>query len=343
MWTLPPPICAALEWINRSTRLDTPVDPLAELVSAAFRLPWNLLQPILEAAVVEHRQAVVQQLHGEENVDAAAQAGRAAVTAIADAVVQAGGLTSLPAYPPGEAVGSSPPPVHKVAQASVASFPLQVRHVDGYTGASLLYAPPSPTTSRSPQQESSLIPPLPIPKPSDLLAATLGVLGVAPEAASKNAARPRTVLVGDAAHSTHPLAGQGLNCGLADAHVLSTTLASAVRGGADIGSGTALAPYPAARYAANQIMLSAADHIHWLYSIGGARPLPRFGFGAEAEQASEAESGFRQAVLGLVSDAVTYARGAGMDLLNEVAPVKRLLMQNAGGGRATRSKPVNKP
>lgn len=335
VWTLPPEICGALEWINRATCSDTPVDPIAELVSAAFRLPWELLQPILETAVLSHRQAKDQHLEGDEDVAAAAQAGRAIVTTIADAVVQAGGLSALPSYPPGEAVGSAPPPVNKVETRSVASFPLQVRHVDGYTGASLQYAP-APVSNGS-ENDASAKPSFPIPLPSDLLAATLGVLGVAPEAASKNAARPRTVLVGDAAHSTHPLAGQGLNMGLADALALSGALASAVRAGGDVGSGTALSSYPAARYIANQLMLSAADHLHWIFGAGSPRPLPPHGFGPEAESITQAESGLRKALLGLAGDVVTYARGAGMDLLNELSPAKRLLMQTAGAGRAVRS------
>jgi ubiquinone biosynthesis monooxygenase Coq6 len=46
----------------------------------------------------------------------------------------------------------------------------------------------------------------------------------------------RTVLVGDAAHTVHPLAGQGLNMGLADAEALSQCIYNAVSVGGDVGA-----------------------------------------------------------------------------------------------------------
>ena len=45
----------------------------------------------------------------------------------------------------------------------------------------------------------------------------------------------RTVLVGDAAHTIHPLAGQGLNLGLGDVESLTRCLEQAVLHGGDIG------------------------------------------------------------------------------------------------------------
>jgi ubiquinone biosynthesis monooxygenase Coq6 len=45
----------------------------------------------------------------------------------------------------------------------------------------------------------------------------------------------RTVLVGDAAHTVHPLAGQGLNLGIADVAVLSDRITEAVKLGQDCG------------------------------------------------------------------------------------------------------------
>ena len=46
----------------------------------------------------------------------------------------------------------------------------------------------------------------------------------------------RAVLVGDAAHTVHPLAGQGLNAGLADVQVLAQTIETALLQGGDIGA-----------------------------------------------------------------------------------------------------------
>jgi len=45
----------------------------------------------------------------------------------------------------------------------------------------------------------------------------------------------RTVLVGDAAHTIHPAAGQGFNLGLADVECLSRCIETAVLSGSDIG------------------------------------------------------------------------------------------------------------
>lgn len=46
----------------------------------------------------------------------------------------------------------------------------------------------------------------------------------------------RTVLVGDAAHTIHPLAGQGLNMGLADVESLAKCIEAAVLRGGDVGT-----------------------------------------------------------------------------------------------------------
>ncbi|EKG22212.1 hypothetical protein MPH_00391 [Macrophomina phaseolina MS6] len=57
----------------------------------------------------------------------------------------------------------------------------------------------------------------------------------------------RIALVGDAAHTIHPLAGQGLNQGQGDAAALTRTIAEAVTAGQDVGTQLALEPYVAER------------------------------------------------------------------------------------------------
>ena len=55
--------------------------------------------------------------------------------------------------------------------------------------------------------------------------------------------RPRFALVGDAAHSIHPIAGQGLNLGYRDVAALAETIIQAHRLGLDIGSMTVVDRY----------------------------------------------------------------------------------------------------
>ncbi len=57
----------------------------------------------------------------------------------------------------------------------------------------------------------------------------------------------RTVLVGNAAHTLHPVAGQGFNLGLRDVAHLADGIAAAVRAGGDIGGEAVLAAYEAQR------------------------------------------------------------------------------------------------
>ena len=59
-------------------------------------------------------------------------------------------------------------------------------------------------------------------------------------------ARPRVALAGDAAHSVHPLAGQGVNLGFRDARVLAATLATR-EGRYDCGDHALLRRYERAR------------------------------------------------------------------------------------------------
>jgi 2-octaprenyl-6-methoxyphenol hydroxylase len=58
---------------------------------------------------------------------------------------------------------------------------------------------------------------------------------------------PRLVLVGDAAHLVHPLAGQGLNLGLRDVAMLAEIVAAPIRLGLDPGAPEILAKFEQAR------------------------------------------------------------------------------------------------
>lgn len=55
--------------------------------------------------------------------------------------------------------------------------------------------------------------------------------------------RPRLVLIGNAAHTLHPVAGQGFNLGLRDVAALAQVVADAVRDDRDPGGGRALDAY----------------------------------------------------------------------------------------------------
>ncbi|KAI0741280.1 ubiquinone biosynthesis hydrox [Daedaleopsis nitida] len=115
----------------------------------------------------------------------------------------------------------------------------------------------------------------------------------------------RTVLVGDAAHTIHPLAGQGLNMGLGDVESLFHCIHKAILSGGDIGSRTALLPYTRERYFENHKIMAACDKLHKLYSS--------------------------------TAGPVVWARSVGVEVLNELDSVKSALMLNAGS-RASRER-----
>ena len=71
--------------------------------------------------------------------------------------------------------------------------------------------------------------------------------------------QPRLALVGDAAHSCHPVGGQGLNMGLRDAAALAEVLTAAHQKGQDLGSVTVLRRYERWRRWENWVILSFTD------------------------------------------------------------------------------------
>jgi len=76
---------------------------------------------------------------------------------------------------------------------------------------------------------------------------------------AKNYFSERVALVGDSAHSFHPLAGQGLNIGLSDVTSLSTVLIKARRSGLDIGSKRTLQDYERSRKIPNLTMAAMME------------------------------------------------------------------------------------
>lgn len=70
---------------------------------------------------------------------------------------------------------------------------------------------------------------------------------------------PRALILGNAAHSLHPVAGQGFNLCLRDALVLVEHLAEAVARQTDIGDGALLQRYEAARKADQQQIIRFSD------------------------------------------------------------------------------------
>ncbi|MEX2474555.1 FAD-dependent monooxygenase [Marinobacter sp.] len=97
----------------------------------------------------------------------------------------------------------------------------------------------------------------------------------------------RVVLIGDAAHTINPLAGQGVNLGFQDAACLQSMIREAQRAGSDLADAQWLARYEQQRRPANRRMMLAMDAFYHLFSnrippvhllrnlgLGAARALP---------------------------------------------------------------------
>jgi 2-octaprenyl-6-methoxyphenol hydroxylase len=78
--------------------------------------------------------------------------------------------------------------------------------------------------------------------------------------------RPRFALVGDAAHSVHPIAGQGLNLGYRDVAALAETIVEAHRLGLDVGSLSVLERYQRWRRYDTLEMAAATDGLNALFA-----------------------------------------------------------------------------
>jgi len=114
---------------------------------------------------------------------------------------------------------------------------------------------------------------------------------------------PRVALLGDAAHTVHPLAGQGMNLGILDAASIAAVVEDALLAGEDVGDLKVLRRYERQRKGDNLAMLAAFDGLNRLFRLPGwASP----------------------------------ARSLGLRVVEAAPPVKRLLMQKALGLEAGR-------
>lgn len=89
---------------------------------------------------------------------------------------------------------------------------------------------------------------------------------------AKHYVKSRVVLVGDAAHTMHPLAGQGVNVGLLDAAGLAQILIENVKQRRDIANALSLRRYERWRKADNLTLLAGVDLIKRVFAIDN-RPL----------------------------------------------------------------------
>ena len=279
VWTLPPALCDAFIAHHREHAREDTATELAALISAGLRLPWEELEPLLH--------------HAAEG----ALPWPEVPGAVQDAITRA----EQQGCRPDPFIGMVPPWGDAVDTRSVAAFPLQLKHAGCYLGSTL--------NRRSTG----------LPLPSAVLGGALAALGLAPGGAGRGCGQARTALVGDAAHTTHPLAGQGMNMGIQDARALGAAVMDACAHGMDIGTHNALASFERERYFSNEVMLSATDHLHWLFAT---RPASAYA----QVPLSGASAAVREAAL----KALVWARSTGLEVVNELSPLKRLFEQGAG-------------
>ncbi|XP_022116240.2 ubiquinone biosynthesis monooxygenase COQ6, mitochondrial [Pieris rapae] len=108
---------------------------------------------------------------------------------------------------------------------------------------------------------------------------------------------PGVVLIGDAAHRVHPLAGQGVNLGFGDIKDLTELLSDALYSGLDITHSDWMQKYETARQRHNVPTQLCVDALYRLYSYN----IPPF----------------------------VLARSIGLQITNALHPVKKLLMSHA--------------
>jgi 2-polyprenylphenol 6-hydroxylase len=127
--------------------------------------------------------------------------------------------------------------------------------------------------------------------------------------------RARYALVGDAAHTVHPLAGQGVNLGFLDAAALAETVAAGLAAGRDPGDPALLRRYERWRKPENVIAMRAFDGINRLFSNDDAAlgAIRRAGF-TLVDRLAPLKGVFIRRAMGLEGDLPEVARPAGPGL-----------------------------
>ena len=115
---------------------------------------------------------------------------------------------------------------------------------------------------------------------------------------AQDSVKERIVLIGDAAHTIHPLAGQGVNLGLLDAAALAQSLAS-LTSEQDLAEQKTLKAFARARKSDAVEMIAAMEAIKQTFSVQ--------------------QNGFK------------LLRGIGMSLLDNIKPAKKVMIEQALG------------
>ena len=116
---------------------------------------------------------------------------------------------------------------------------------------------------------------------------------------AKHTVDHRLAIVGDAAHTVHPVAGQGVNLGWRDAQILSEVLKKAKDLGLDIGSKSILSDYQRRRRIDTASILAMSDGMVRLFSNK--------------------------------SSILSFMRNTGLGIVNQIPPLKRRLIRKAMG------------